>query len=89
MSLKIRKRIRSSEPFRLKKKSILDNFLQSFFFMLKIKNSQKRRNINVSKSLITCYLSQTSSIFLGPVDLFIMFFAVQEMNNCPIQRKRS
>ncbi|RRR33360.1 hypothetical protein EI994_10305, partial [Streptococcus suis] len=37
--------------------------LQSFFFMLKIKNSQKRRNINVSKSLITCYLSQTSSIF--------------------------
>ncbi len=57
--------------------------------MLKIKNSQKRRNINVSKSLITCYLSQTSSIFLGPVDLFIMFFAVQEMNNCPIQRKRS
>ncbi|MGU7959204.1 hypothetical protein ACS6Z9_04515, partial [Streptococcus suis] len=33
------------------------------FFMLKIKNSQKRRNINVSKSLMTCYLSQTSSIF--------------------------
>ncbi|MBS8058786.1 hypothetical protein F6P88_05470 [Streptococcus suis] len=51
----------------MKKKSILDNFLQSssifFFFMLKIKNSQKRRNINVSKSLMTCYLSQTSSIF--------------------------
>ncbi|MFI3069023.1 hypothetical protein, partial [Streptococcus suis] len=42
MSLKIRKRIRSSGPFRLKKKSILDNFLQSFFFMLKIKNYQKR-----------------------------------------------
>ncbi|AER16686.1 hypothetical protein SSUD9_0437 [Streptococcus suis D9] len=41
----------------MKKKSILDNFLQSFFFMLKIKNSQKRRNINVSKSLMTCYLS--------------------------------
>ncbi len=50
--------------FRLKKKSILDNFLQSFFFMMKIKNSQKRRNINVPKSLMTCYLSQTSSIFI-------------------------
>ena len=50
-------------PLRLKKKSILENFLQSFFFMLKIKNSQKRRNINISKSLMTCYLSQTSSIF--------------------------
>ncbi|EHC02114.1 hypothetical protein SSUR61_1528 [Streptococcus suis R61] len=37
----------------MKKKSILDNFLQSFFFMLKIKNSQKRRNINISKSFIT------------------------------------
>lgn len=49
--------------FRLKKKSILDNYLQSLFFMLKLKNSQKRRNINVSKSLTTCYLSQTSSIF--------------------------
>ncbi|ASW51304.2 hypothetical protein F6P71_01420 [Streptococcus suis] len=51
------------QPCRLKKKSILDNFLQSFFFMLKIKNSQKHRNINVSTSLMTCYLSQTSSIF--------------------------
>ncbi|AER44199.1 hypothetical protein SSUA7_0875 [Streptococcus suis A7] len=48
---------------RLKKKPILDNFFQSFFFMLKIKNSQKRRNINVSKSLITYYLSQTASSF--------------------------
>ncbi|MBL1124717.1 hypothetical protein F9856_00835 [Streptococcus suis] len=48
----------------MKKKSILDNFLQSFFFILKIKNSQKHRNINVSKSLMTCYLSQTSSIFI-------------------------
>ncbi|HFI0434218.1 TPA: hypothetical protein ACGOWY_001694, partial [Streptococcus suis] len=60
-------------------KSILDNFLQSFFFMLKIKNSQIRRNINVSKSLMTCYLSQTSSIFIflgvclrseAPMELF-------------------
>ncbi|MBS8055424.1 hypothetical protein F6P62_00865 [Streptococcus suis] len=38
-------------------------FSSIFFFTLKIKNSQKYRNINVSKSLMICCLSQTYSIF--------------------------
>ncbi|AXI67330.1 hypothetical protein DP112_04315 [Streptococcus suis] len=79
MSSKIRKRIRSSGPFyhelentkankvqwafQIEEKVHFGQFSSIFFFMLKIKNSQKRRNINVYKSLITCYLSQTSSIF--------------------------
>ncbi|MBS8102146.1 hypothetical protein F6P82_11030 [Streptococcus suis] len=49
--------------FQIEEKVHFGQFSSIFFFMLKIKNSQKRRNINVSKSLITYYLSQTSSIF--------------------------
>ncbi len=35
------------QPLRLKKKSILDNFLQSFFFMLKIKKTLRNAEISM------------------------------------------
>ncbi len=46
------------------KKSPFWTIFFNLFLYVENKNSQKRRNINVSKSLMTCDLSQTSSIFI-------------------------